>query len=79
MKDRAYRRHHNARMLRRAKRKLTEWGGTEWAEIAAARWANNMAKCSCYMCGNPRRHFNQLTFQEQRSKLLERDYYENNY
>ena len=75
MRDRAYRRHHNARMLQRAKRKLSEWNGPEWAELAASRWADNMAKCSCYMCGNPRRYFNQLTFQEIRSKLLERDCY----
>jgi len=27
-------------------------------------WAENMAKCSCGMCGNPRRHFDDKTRQE---------------
>lgn len=74
MRGLAYRRHHRQRMLERAKRKLRDWGDDPvWIEQSALRWADNLAKCSCYMCGNPRRHFNELTFQEQRSKLNEKD------
>lgn len=28
---------------------------------------NNMCNCSCYMCGNPRHKFKQLTIQELKS------------
>lgn len=31
--------------------------------------ADNLAGCSCYMCGNPRRHFNELTIDEQNNIL----------
>ena len=27
--------------------------------------------CSCHMCGNPRKHFNETTLQERRAKLNE--------
>ena len=30
------------------------------------RWYNNLAKCSCWMCGNPRQHGGRLTLQEKR-------------
>lgn len=38
-----------------------EWGKT------FARFADTAAKCSCYMCGNPRKHFEEVTLQEKRS------------
>lgn len=31
-----------------------------------ARQANHLAACSCYMCGNPRKHWNELTISEKR-------------
>ena len=74
MRTRAYRRHHDARMVQRAKRKFKQWGEyDDWIEWLAPRFADNMAKCSCESCGNPRRHFNQLTLQELRSRLNELD------
>jgi len=29
---------------------------------------NNRKACSCFMCGNPRKHFNEPTIQEKRAK-----------
>jgi len=37
----------------------------DWVEWAAPRWADNMKKCSCDMCGNPRQH-GERTLQERR-------------
>jgi hypothetical protein len=31
------------------------------------RLANHLASCSCHMCGNPRRHFAELTMQERKA------------
>lgn len=65
---RALRRHHRQRMIRRAMRSYAleseEDSGLrrEWA----LRWYNNMKKCSCFMCGNPRKFEKRLTTQEQR-------------
>jgi hypothetical protein len=30
-------------------------------------------RCSCFMCGNPRRHYGEITIQEQRIRLEEKD------
>jgi hypothetical protein len=40
-----------------------------WVERTVARMANHGKLCSCYMCGNPRRHHGELTMQERRSAL----------
>ena len=56
--SRALRRHHRARMVNRARALFARWGDTE--EVIrrnAPRLADNLAWCSCYSCGNPRRHF----------------------
>ncbi len=31
---------------------------------------DNRATCSCYMCGNPRRHWNEVTIQEKKANEL---------
>lgn len=31
-----------------------------------AKLADHLAKCSCSMCGNPRRHFGEVTLQERK-------------
>ena len=49
-------------------RESDEWTSPE----NVGRWASvHTKKCSCYMCGNPRKHFNQLTVQERKAKLKE--------
>lgn len=57
MKGIAKRRHDRGRMISRAKRIMRSWSSSSdsWVEWAACRWANNMKKCSCDMCGNPRK------------------------
>lgn len=37
-----------------------------------ARLADHLAACSCYSCGNPRYHFNELTMQERRADIQAR-------
>ena len=36
------------------------------------RLADNLASCSCWMCGNPRRWFGELTMQEIRQDVRDR-------
>lgn len=58
MKGRALRRHHRQRMVEKARALFTWWGeDEERIRRNAPRFANNLAWCSCYSCGNPRRHF----------------------
>lgn len=84
-------------LARMKKRALKMWRFTyDWSPIVAnrrlkdeyykiaCRFANNMKACSCWGCGNPRRHRNriseQITIQEKRFldkyqyELLEVDY-----
>lgn len=36
------------------------------------RTANHLKVCSCHMCGNPRKHWNQLSMQELRAEAAAR-------
>ena len=72
-RTRALRRHHRQRMIDRARRIMRQtwyWSQSENVdeEIAdlAPRFADNMAKCSCPTCGNPRRWYGKPTVQERR-------------
>ena len=43
------------------------WDGfEEWKEKYIQRHADNPKSCSCWMCGNPRRKFHDLTLQEKK-------------
>lgn len=74
MKDtkRALRRHHRARMIHHAMRSyvIGAFDDEGWAErrTRATYWADNLAKCSCYLCGNPRKFEGRLTVQERRQE-----------
>lgn len=85
---RAERRHHNARLLKnrfkREVRNLYRSHDDDMAEelracqLRAKRRVDTNVGCSCSMCGNPRRHYgnsswNVLTFQEQRAADAQRD------
>jgi hypothetical protein len=49
----------------RAKVRLTKWGLGSDDPARVGKWASTHGKpCSCYMCGNPRRHFGEKTRQE---------------
>ena len=76
-RDRSYRRHHNERMLNRML--ATGWWKSHWdlkrgtnRRLLCRKWRDNMKKCSCYMCGNPRRHFGDLPIQEKRLLIAAR-------
>lgn len=74
--SRALRRHHRARLIKRAFDKLIHWDyqwelfSTPKDEVLsecydrAVRMHKHMAQCSCATCGNPRKHFKELTMQE---------------
>lgn len=70
--DRAQRRAEKERNKARARRFLKETrhssgSDADWLERTTNRWASHGKLCSCYMCGNPRRHFGALTMQERRA------------
>ena len=65
----AIKRHHDSRIKSKTKQILERlWVIDE--EVSASeigRCASVHCKgCSCFMCGNPRRHFNEKTIQERR-------------
>lgn len=62
MSKRAERRHHAERL--RAKRKNYLGGNNDDKRLG--KLVHTATACSCYMCGNPRRHFNERTIQEKR-------------
>jgi hypothetical protein len=73
---RAERRSQKERMLRKALRKVEAYYVTEdfqeWKERWARKHADNLASCSCHMCGNPRKYWNEPTIQEKRISQRER-------
>ena len=68
--DQSERRHHEWRMkekyLRHQRTREPEWRCTE--PIHAGRFAHHGKACSCFMCGNPRKFWGDLTMQEKRAR-----------
>lgn len=57
----------NSRAYNRAQRERFIKKVNSWSHNSKEnnlRLINNRAKCSCHMCGNPRKHFKQKTLQE---------------
>jgi hypothetical protein len=72
-KKRALRRTQKERAQRKIERKINQqyssnvWNGfEEWKEAYIKRHADNPTSCSCHMCGNPRRIWNETTIQEKK-------------
>lgn len=64
---RSLRRHHAARMKRRAEHRLRVLFDFQEPDArTVGLHAATPKQCSCWMCGNPRRYFGELTFQELR-------------
>ncbi len=63
---RSFRRLQRARMKKKAAVVASEWG----CEDRAGKLADNLAKCSCEMCGNPRKWFKKKTLQELKCDVL---------
>jgi hypothetical protein len=67
---RAFRRHQAARRKRWVRRTLTRYFSTE-RSVESRRvglYADTPKPCSCWMCGNPRRCFNEPPVQERRAQ-----------
>jgi hypothetical protein len=47
----------------------------DWIRKATGMMTNHGKLCSCHMCGNPRKFFNEKTIQEQRSDVKYRERY----
>lgn len=64
MRNRAFRRHNVSRIKNKVKKYWTCWNPEDrrWVGILA----RSKAKCSCWMCGNPRKIFREKTFQERK-------------
>ncbi len=76
IKKRALRRHHNKRMRDRTKRMFNRWGHTEKEmDGVICKWYNNITRCSCYMCGNPRK-YGEISFQERKNRWSEKTYWQ---
>ena len=74
MRGKAFRRHQNNRMFQRAYRIFTRRNEdsfhTEKEVVEQARFHRDILQaCSCYMCGNPRKHFEEITLQEKKALL----------
>ncbi|WP_152389715.1 hypothetical protein [Azotobacter salinestris] len=67
--DRSERRHHEQRIKARFYRK--QHGYERWPtdKRHAGLFAHHGKVCSCWMCGNPRRYWGELTMQERRANL----------
>lgn len=68
--NRAERRLAAKRMKLKAKAKLKAWGikDEKLTDRMIGKHADNMAICSCTMCGNPRKIWGKKTIQELRSE-----------
>lgn len=84
-KKRAERRAQKARARHKIERKINHqysdsanWfpNFEEWKESYIKRHADNPTSCSCHMCGNPRRIWNEPTTQEKKISQREKFYEE---
>jgi hypothetical protein len=66
---RSIRRHHRVRIIRKRYEKVQRG---YWHVKSPGYLAKNNTVCSCWMCGNPRKYFGELTRQEKifRSELI---------
>jgi len=74
MRTRDWRRAQRFRIREKAKRILRTWGSPLYpytVEEQVGYMADNMQKCSCYMCGNPRKQFGEKTIQERKQEDFE--------
>lgn len=50
----------------RAKAAMSIFEYPDWLEFISRSLRNTTKRCSCETCGNPRKHFNELTMQEKK-------------
>ena len=61
---RAIRRHHYQRLKKKRINNICWLHNLSYREVGI--YINTPKVCSCWMCGNPRKHFNEKTFQEKK-------------
>lgn len=76
-KSRADRRHHHNRMIEKVKnfwwlQADKYFGSEEKRQKHIRKMAETRHPCSCHMCGNPRKVFKEVTFQEQKMSIKEK-------
>ncbi len=72
--NRSIRRHHHRRLQERAKWIMAVVWGYRAQDVSPRRLGKCVATrtpCSCWMCGNPRRHHAEVTIQERRRQQYE--------
>jgi len=67
VRSRAVRRHHEHRIKRRVENYYAGYARGNARHLG--RIAHARQTCSCWMCGNPRRHLGELTLQERRANI----------
>ncbi len=69
---RSIRRHHRARRIKAEYKKwlYTFDGDCDQATAHSRRTHSLRTPCSCYMCGNPRKHWGKETIQEQKAPKI---------
>lgn len=74
-KKRERRRRDFLRMKNRARKVRGKWMNIHHADPSldesSSKLANNISICSCYMCGNPRKWWDEITFQEQKINQID--------
>lgn len=55
--------------LKKKRANYYSWGDTK-TDTQLGKLVHTVPNCSCWMCGNPRRHFKQITIQEQKQLEL---------
>ena len=73
-RTRDFRRHQLFKRKERAKRfaNIDSSGNEKTRKMMVENFlknANHLAQCSCWMCGNPRKYFNEETIQEKKHKI----------
>jgi hypothetical protein len=63
--SRALTRHHADR-VKKKRSKYTNAVSSDDKDVSVGKTACTPALCSCYMCGNPRKFFSELTMQEKK-------------
>lgn len=66
MRDRAFRRVQEDKKKSWVKKIFPKYLPREITDVNIGIYAHTPARCSCNMCGNPRKHWNDKTMQEKR-------------
>lgn len=66
-------RSHKARLKERRKKYINVTTSKN-IDVAVGVISNTPAICSCWMCGNPRKFFSELTIQEKKFKDIEKEF-----